>query len=306
MRDDFAKTLVERERIHSWDKYHNYRNKKGPSGLTDDEVGGRQSMRKPYNYNYGYDRKSFNENLNPLYGWVRSCLGKNWDKCYSELRKKFDARSVINQHILEHLWQVIETNTFVDEHGRSMARAGRYSLYGAVPVSECGSGYYVCPKSGMVREAHQKSKVAQKRLNEARRREELMQKERWLDKDNVLRLIDGTWYHFEMRDSPLLTFTYVKPAHATSFVCGSWGKKVTKTWGQMNQNERKEHGQRQLNGRPAIDVLTGAKVYRYEETATFGGRMGGQPRVLMHGEARYHATKKTANHRQLVAAGLTT
>lgn len=299
MRDDFAKQLVERERIHSWDKYHNYRNVKGPKGLNDDEVGGREAMRK--RFNYGYDRKSFNENLNPLYGWLRSCIGKKWDKCYSELRKKFDARSVINQHILQHLWQSIEVNTFVDEHGRSMARS---DYRGTVPVAECLKDYYVCPKSGCVRVTNKKSYRQLMRQRAKADQQEKAKVERCLDKDNVLKLIDGVWYHFELRDSPLLSFTYVKPFGKDVFSCGSWGKKVDKRWQDMNQVERKEHGQRQLDGVPATDVITGKKCYRYEEASSFGGRLGGQPRVLVHGEARYHATKRTASHRQLKEAGL--
>lgn len=299
MRQDFAKQLVERERIHSWDRYHNYRNVKGPKGLTDDEVGGREPMRK--RYNHGYDRKSFNENLNPLYGWLRSCVGKKWDKCYSELRQKFDARSVINQHILEHLYQSIEVNTFVDEHGRSMARPGTYAT-GNVPVSECSKDYYVCPKSGMVRQTHKKSYRQVQRQRQKEAEAERLKVERWLDKDNVLKLIDGVWYHLEVRDSPLLSYAYVRPLGRTQFECGSWGKKVVKRWEDLNQVERQEHGQRQLDGVPAVDVLTGKKCYRYEEARAVGRRS--KPIVQVHGEPRYHASKRQASHRQLKEAGL--
>lgn len=299
MRDDFSHLLTERERIHSWDHYHNYRNVKGPKGLSDDEVGGRESMRR--RYNHGYDRKSFNENLNPLYGWLRSCVGKKWDKCYSELRQKFDTRSTINAHILQHLFDAIEVNTFVDEHGRSMARPGRFSG-GNVPISETSKDYYVCPKSGLVRATKKKSYRQVQRQKRKAEEAERHKVERWLDKDNVLRLIDGIWYHLEVRDSPLLSFTYVRPLGKTSFECGSWGKKVAKRWEDLNQAERKEHGQRALDGEPAVDVLTGRKCYRYEEARGIGARH--RPIVQAHGEARYHATKKQASTKQLRQAGI--
>ena len=301
MREDFSKLLVERERIHSRDHYHNYRNVRGPKGLDDDEVGGRESMRK--RYNYGYDRKSFNENLNPLYGWLRSCVGKNWDRCYSELRRKFDARSVVNAHILQHLWSSIETNTFVDEHGRSMARPSRYGGRGAVPVSECSSDYYVCPKSGMVRVTNKKSYRTIRRQREKEQELEKLKVERWLDKDNVLRLIDGVWYHFEVRDVPEVTVTYHKPLGKTTFECGSWGKKVAKRWEDLNEHERREHGVKQVEGQ-AHDLFTDELLGRYEETARYASRSHSAPPVVKHGKTRYHATKRTASHKQLKEAGL--
>jgi len=298
MRDDFSKQLVERERTRSWDKFHNYRNVKGPKGLNDGEVGGRESMRRKFNH--GYDRKHFNENLNPLYGWVRSCLGKNWDRCYSELRRKFDARSVINNHILEHLWGIIETHTFVDEHGRSMARPGNYSSTGAVPVSECLKDHYVCPKSGMVRATQKKTHRQIRKLRAAERVKEEAKVKRFVD-GGVLRLIDGVWYRFDLLEVPKISIKYERPPGRTEFECGSWGKKVLKRWEELNEAERKEHGVQVRSG-GVRDEFTRELLYKYDHTPSIG-RKGCVPRVRtisnIRGEQKYHANKRTASKKDL-------
>lgn len=301
MRPDFNRLLVERERIHSRDHFHNYRNVKGPKGLDDDEVGGRQPMR--IRYNHGYDRKHFNENLNPLKGWLRSCIGKNWNKCYSDLRKTFDCRGVINAHILQHLFDYIEVNTFVDAHGQVMARSKGWSRSGDMPVSECGSDFYVCPKSGMVRSTNKKSYRTIRKQREKEAAREKLNVERWLDSDNVLRFIDGAWYHFEVRNVPEVKVSYVKPWNKDNFECGSWGKKVVKRWEEMNEHERRDHGTKQFDGQ-VRDVFTNELMGRYQETARYGSRVSATPNIVHHGKLRYHATKKTASHKQLKEAGL--
>jgi hypothetical protein len=256
-------------------------------------------MRK--RFNYGYDRKHFNENLNPLYGWLRSCIGKNWNKCYSELRKKFDARSTINDHILQHLWQSITVDTYVDEKGRVMVKPTNYSTRGDIPVSESGFDYYVCPKSGMVRETHKKTYKQIRALKEAKERQEKAKVERWIDDDNVLRFIDGVWYHFEVRDVPQVTVTYEKPFNKDTFLCGSWNKKVEKRWEEMNAYERKDHGTKRVVGQ-VRDVFTNELMGRHQEVARYGRR--GVSYIVQHGKARYHATKKTASHKALKQVGV--
>jgi len=103
-------------------------------------------MKKPY----GWDTKNFNENLNPLWGFIRKSVGKSWDKVYSEICKNFDKRSVINQHILVHLFQNVEVNTF-SEKGKvcyvNTAYGWRHKNRGITPIAESHCEYYVHPVS---------------------------------------------------------------------------------------------------------------------------------------------------------------
>lgn len=245
MRPDFSKLLTERERIRHGDHFHNYRHVKGPKGLVDDEVGGRESMRS--RYNHGYDRKSFNENLNPLKSWVHSGLGKNWDKYYGQLRKQFDARKVINAHILEHLFQYVEIHTFVGENGAVMYMDALYTNKGEQPIAKCYKEYYVCPKSGCLRKTHKLPRRSIVKEQEAKVLKEKQATFRELDKHNVLRLIDGVWYHFELKQIPKVRIEYVKPQSTDIFKIGyhystSPDRRREKTWDELNQSERQHFG----------------------------------------------------------------
>lgn len=310
MRDDFAKQLVERERIHSRDHYHNYRNVRGPKGAWgDDEVGGRESMR--VRYNHGYDRKSFNENLNPLRGWLRSCLGKKWDKCYSELRTKFDARSVVNNHILEHLWQDVETNTYVGEKGAVMFMDTRYTNKGEQPIKNCYKDYYVCPKDGTLKKTRKAPRRSVVKQREAEKKAKELETCRFLDAHNVLRLVDGVWYHFELRPIPKVRIEYVKPAGVDIFktgyqYLGTANSRREKTWDELNETERKRHGVATVIGQKGRDLFTGHLVYEDQHGNRFVGQQWMSSRQVKHGAAAntYHATKKSANRKQLKQAGL--
>lgn len=308
MRQDFAKQLTERERIHHADHYHNYRHVKGPRGMDDDEVGGRESMRK--RYNHGYDRKSFNENLNPLKGWLRSCIGKKWDKCYSELRTNFDARSVVNAHILEHLYQYIQVHTKVID-GKVVALS-RWSGRGYVPIKEISEDYYVCPKDGTVKVVNKMARRTLIKQREAEKRQKELSVTRFLNDCEVLRFIDGVWYHFELKPVPNAKIVYVKPTGTDIFQTGylhlgTTNPRRQKTWDELNEMERKRHGSPRIVGQTARDLFTNEVVYRDQNNVIHLGHRG-----VMHPTTAaklsngglYHASKKTASHKQLKAAGI--
>jgi len=103
MRDDMAKVVTERprrghgntskkttgQRIRSYDPGREY---DGPNRLPVSP--GRQ---------YGYDCKEFSDLINPLKRYLRSCVGKPWNKVHSELSRKLDRRSLSGSHIWDHV-----------------------------------------------------------------------------------------------------------------------------------------------------------------------------------------------------------
>jgi hypothetical protein len=314
MRPDFPKLLTERERHHHDDHYHNYRHVKGPKGLNDDEVGGRESMRK--RFNFGYDRKQFNENLNPLYGWLRAGVGKNWDKYYGQLRKQFDARKVINAHILEHLFRDVEIHTHVGDKGQVMFMDTRYTNKGEQPIAKCTSDYYVCPKSGCLRKTHKEPRRSIVKEQEARAEREKLETFRQLDEHNVLRLIDGIWYHFELKPIPKVSIVYHQPfAHKGDHLyqigyqfLGQQTTRNQKIWNELNEFERKQHGTARVEGTTGRDLFTNDVVYidqknvLHQTTRAISPRSGNGWTKTRPGF--YHATKATASHKQLKQAGL--
>ena len=281
---------------------------KGPKGLTDDEVGGREPMK--HRYRIGYETKVFNENLNPLKGWLHSVLGKKWDKSYSELRKTFDARGVINNHILEHLFDHVEVNTKLVD-GVVMVLDGYNGSRGYVPLktrvyNARYPDYYVCPKDGTLKTMGKPPRRSIIKQREAEARAKVLAVKRVLNDKEVLHLVDGVWYHFDLLPVPVAKVVYQKPMSTDVFKIGyHFGKgpdnRREKTWDELNEQERERFGVKQVIGGTAYDEFTGRTVYRDQKGVTH------YDRISFHYPVKaevYHANKKTASKKHLKQAGL--
>lgn len=297
MRPDLNKLLCEHERYRSDDGYKNYRNLKKFNAKAGEELENlptRESMKK----RYGWNVKEFGENLNPLYGLVRKYVGKKWDDFYSDLCKGFDRRSVINQHILQHLDWYVERNIRIDKDGTLQVP----SSWGTFPIESSSAEYYVDPRDGIIKKNKKKSAAAVKKEREEKKRLERAKVFRQLDDNNVLRLIKGVWYHFEMKPLQPATVTYSKPLGMEAFNASpSWSlkKKVMKTWDELNQKERERFGTKKIVG--AVRDL-----FLEQDVALLHGRPCIAKTELRTQELtdKYHATKKTASRKLLKKAGI--
>lgn len=294
MRPDLNKVLCEHERYRSKDRYKNYRHLKNFNSGDPELLPSREGMKK----RYGYNVKEFSENLNALYGLVRKYAGKKWDDFYSDLCKNFDKRSVINQHILQHLDWYVERNIIIGEDGKLYATHS----YGSDLIEHSSCDYYVDPRDGIIKKNKSKSHKARMKEQEENRKREEAKVFRQLDADNVLRFIDGVWYHFEMKDIPEAKIVYTKPLGTDEFnVTPSWSnkQKVVKTWDELNQDERERLGQRKITG-TVKDLFLNRVVYRYKNRVHAYMSIGELPAL----KNKYHATKQTASHKLLKKAGL--
>lgn len=138
MRSDMAKVVVEQPRYGSRDRSLKTARKIRPVEVHEDFDSG--PVRAPARR----WSKSFGEHLTPLWRFLRSNLGRPWDKVYSEIRSQLDGRSVTGQHVLDHLRWEVETDVFLVD-GKPMWQAWG----GPRPVA----GFYVHPKTGTLREA---------------------------------------------------------------------------------------------------------------------------------------------------------
>lgn len=111
MREDMNKVIVERPRIGHRNSYKEVRHSKkfNEMDLT------RESMKKRYDSWDG--RKEFNENLNPLWRWLDKQVGRSWNDVYSEIKRTFDCKKTINDHIMLHVNQQVTRSTYIDEDG---------------------------------------------------------------------------------------------------------------------------------------------------------------------------------------------
>lgn len=209
MRSDLNKQLCERQRCGSSDKFGGYRNKQAyAADLTysdddryEDHGDASSVSREPMKrrYDAGWTRKDLNENLNPLWGCVRKNVGRPWDKVYSELCSVFDKRSVINQHILIHLFQHVDTDTYLDVDGKVMVRSG----YGNHSLHSAGE-YYVHPRTRLLMKNKLYSTMRMRR--KARRAETLknqLEYYREYEDGTIHRKVDEVWYEIirEMVDA---------------------------------------------------------------------------------------------------------
>ncbi len=81
--------------------------------------------------------KSFSDKLAPVYRWLASRSGKNWNKVYSELRETFDTRTIAGAHVVfDHMLSDVTTSLtdvqgefnrfFVDKQGILRDRGKRF------------------------------------------------------------------------------------------------------------------------------------------------------------------------------------
>lgn len=96
--------------------------------------------------------KFLNENLAPLKRFLRSRVGRPWDAVRSELREGLSMDSAVQKHVMDHVRQMVEENPVMIDgrpHG-PCAYEGRYRPLRCHPRWPM---FYVCPRTGLLREA---------------------------------------------------------------------------------------------------------------------------------------------------------
>ena len=130
MRSDMVKVIVERERTGHIRDYHLARHKKKFNPKDLEEAVTHEGMAVRHKYFWG-DAKALNENLSPLRGFLRSRVGKPWNKVYSELNEFVNPKNPVQMHIRQHLDGYVELHAQKDEYGNYYRRsrfAGRILL----------------------------------------------------------------------------------------------------------------------------------------------------------------------------------
>jgi len=135
MRSDMQKVIVERPRWGSRSSNRGTARRIRPVEVDEDFDSG------PARASSAMRDKVFNEHLSPLWRFLRSRLGRPWDKVYAEIRGRIDGRGVLGNHVLDHLFWEVETNCVLV--GRELRTAEGNRVY----------GFYVHPRSGLLLEA---------------------------------------------------------------------------------------------------------------------------------------------------------
>ena len=301
MREDFNKQLTERERLGHKMKFGDHRNAKLNKVLDEEMSGGKESIharrRNAKGRNAG--RKSFNENLNPLKNFLRVNAGRPWDKIYSEITSTFDKRKVINNHILEHLFDYVELNAvIIDGKPHVLNRYGRYNENPYRELEYRGErypSYYVDPRDGLLKAPRQTST---RRQREAESAAELKAKQdkmyRRLDDDTHLVLKDGTWWVYKAKAKPPKIMEYTRPAHIRTY-------EESKAWDALPEEEKQKQSIGKLVDAPMRDKIEPPDVPGY---TTHRYWYGGNMSTTLISDDKYFYSRTAASHKLLKAAGV--
>lgn len=309
MRKDLNKQLCERERIGSRRlKYSAVRHKRKFTAMVIDEdtdLPVNESMQ----YRYGWNTRNFNENLNPLWGILRKAVGRKWDDFYSELSATFDKRSVINNHILEHLYQKILVNVHIDEDGRYYVfreyAVGRDYLE---DIKYSFADYYVDPKTGII--CKLESKLTWRQRQQAARlkkRLEYVEDHAYdAESNKAYHKINGVWFVFDLVEAPKARYEYVAPSKDPEELYDCYGKMLE--WDRLPFYKQRAIGRGIFIGREVRDEYTGERVFFNTSTSrlevSFGDAGVLKKTQLLKlipalNKGHYHANKRTANKKEI-------
>jgi hypothetical protein len=177
MRSDMAKVIVERPRRGGGFRYPRAA-ATGRCGLED--LPRREGIGRPWANN----SKWLNENLAPLRRYLRSQVGRPWDKVFAEVCQHMNRDSATQLHIWQHLKQEVCTDPHVI--------AGDVSRYTGTGFAGHLDELYVDPRTGLLR------------FNAAHDRRTWWRKQRptrtvvRVDGRREYRKIDGSWWELTL------------------------------------------------------------------------------------------------------------
>lgn len=110
-----------------------------------DELPTKESMRKKWIANWSGNAKEFTDVLGPLVRFLRSNVGRPWNKIYSEIVEKMPKTNKQFLHIYTHVFELVERDVVMD--GKVAYRKTRFGRsYDPAMVFH----FYVHPSTGLL------------------------------------------------------------------------------------------------------------------------------------------------------------
>ena len=197
MREDMSKVLVEEPRHgRAFARAIQGQRRQRWNELDRDDEGG------PVHIGMRRDRlacKTFGEHLGPLYRYLDRQVHRPWNKVYSELCAGLDRRSVVQNHLFEHIGDHVALRTALID-GEVHAR-GRFNI---VALADARQPLFVHPRTGILLPNRARDQAErQRKLHRAERRKtddaDRRTDIRGLAPDRQWRRIDGLWYEVQLR-----------------------------------------------------------------------------------------------------------
>jgi len=147
MRSDMSKVIVERPRRGGG------RDRKRRPARDFDDMPSKQSMKRGHT-----DLKELNENLVPLKRYLRKNVGRPWDKVFSEICENIRVDNAVQKHVRNHVFDYVHLHVIVEGKEIYTRRfLGVYELW--------NGDFYVCPKSGLLKEYQRRYKLGRRRFS---------------------------------------------------------------------------------------------------------------------------------------------
>jgi hypothetical protein len=143
----------------------------------------------------GGGSKHFGEHLNPLYAWLRRQVDRPWNAVYSDLCRTLDRRSVVQNHLFQHLYDQIEAKTEWRD-GEVWVKPRWGDLH---PLAKSYAELYVHPCTGILL-VNRAGAIARRKRREAERshapeaHSDRLVGLPGLPAETVCERIDGVWY----------------------------------------------------------------------------------------------------------------
>jgi len=303
MRKDFNKQLTERERLGHKMKFGDVRNAKLNKVLDEEMSGGKESIHTRRRHAKGGNggRKSFNENLNPLKNYLSDNVGRPWDKIYSEITSTFDKRKVINNHILEHLFQYVEREVYIVDGKPCTLNKWRHKSkeYSPITPSKRNDTFYVDPRDGLMKAPKQEShaKRRSREGQEAKAAEERLRRlYARIDEDNHLIRKDGIWWVYTAKEKPPKVMEYSRPYF--SLYADS------KAWTELYESQPTEEAKKKMLIGRLVDGPMPDKIETPDVPGFYNGSWYSKSARRMIPDNKYFYKRQAASHKQLKAAGV--
>lgn len=146
--------------------------------------------------------KHFGEHLGPLYRYLRQQVNRPWDKVYGELCSALDRRSVVQNHLFQHIGDRVALDTVLVD-GEVRVRGWR----GTEPLEDTRYEMFVHPRTGILLTNRAREKAARQRKLERAAKSRLAPVDRranvpGLPPDRQWHRVDAIWYEVELRPLP--------------------------------------------------------------------------------------------------------
>jgi hypothetical protein len=141
MRADMDKVIVERPRAYSRlpARKKGYRRYTGSIALED------QPRREPMLGRWRGTDKELNEHLGPMRRFLRSNVGRPWNKVHQDLCEHVSFNNAVQAHVLAHIYQYVHCH--VEERGGEIIDRSPYGEWRPLRPG----AMYVCPRTGLLK-----------------------------------------------------------------------------------------------------------------------------------------------------------